>query len=285
MTNGPTGGGGGRWNRLVDHVPAIELRTDVPHSARMYDYYLGGKDNFPADRQAAEQALAAFPDLRTTASTNRAFLHRATRFLAAEAGIRQFLDIGTGIPTSPNLHEVAQAVAPECRVVYADNDPIVLAHARALLTSTSEGRTAYLDADLHEPEKILASAELRDTLDLTRPIALSLIAVLHFFPDDHEPHRIVRTLLDALPVGSYLTITHVTGDFAPEQIERLAATYRARGIPAQARSRSQVESFFAGLELVDPGITVLHRWRPDSPDEAGLTDAQVGGYGGVARKV
>ncbi|WP_322769516.1 SAM-dependent methyltransferase [Frankia sp. Cr1] len=281
-------------NDFLRQLEGTELLIDKPHSARMYDYYLGGKDNFPADRVAAEAVLRDFPQARTVAACNRKFLQRATRFLAAEAGIRQFVDIGAGIPTSPNLHEVAQQVAPDARVVYVDNDPLVLVHARALLTSGPEGATAYVDADLRDPEKILASLEvLRDTLDLTRPVALSLVAILHFVSDTDGPYDIVRTLLDALPAGSYLTLTHATGDFAPEEMERAASIYRARGISAQARSKVEVERFFGGLDLVDPGVVVAHRWRPDPPptDPAAdekkkieLTDVDVSCYAAVARR-
>ncbi|WP_438803228.1 SAM-dependent methyltransferase [Frankia gtarii] len=264
----------------------LALRTDQPHSARMYDYYLGGKDNFQADRDAAEQAIIAFPNARIAARQNRAFMTRATRFLAGEAGVRQFLDIGTGIPTSPNLHEVAQDIAPDTRVVYADNDPIVLTHARALLTSTPQGRTAYLDADLRDVERILTAPELRETLDLTRPVALSLIAVLPFLGDSDDPYGVVGRLVDVLPAGSYLTLSHSTADFDPA-IERIAATYRAQGITAQPRDHAQTERFFAGLELVEPGVRPLHRWRADGPAGTvgeGLTDAEVSVYAGVARK-
>ena len=191
--------------------------------------------------------------------------------------------ICTGIPTSPNLHEVAQAVAPECRVVYADNDPIVLAHARALLTGTPEGRIAYLDADLREAEKILNSAELRDTLDLTQPIALSLIAILPFIPDSDDPYGLVRRYLDALPSGSYLALTQVTLDFGSEGIRQGIEIYRQRGIPLTARTRAEVERFFDGLELVEPGVQLVHRWRTE-PAPDGPTDVQVSIYGAVARK-
>ncbi|WP_091284036.1 SAM-dependent methyltransferase [Parafrankia irregularis] len=244
---------------------------------------VGGKDNFPADRQAAEQALAVFPHARVSARQNRAFLHRVTRFLTRDAGVRQFLDIGTGIPTPPNLHEVAQSIAPDSRAVYADNDPIVLAHARALLTSAGGGRTAYLDADLREPEKILESAELRDTLDLTRPVALSVIALLHFIPDSDNPYGIIRRYLDSLPAGSYLALTHVTPDFAPDDVRRAVDVYREQGIPAAARTRSEVERFFNGLDPVKPGVQSVHRWRPDDTSRDDLTDAQVNVYGGLAR--
>jgi hypothetical protein len=272
----------------------VDLRMDVPHAARMYDWYLGGKDNFPADREAAGKVLAEFPPARTVAVSNRAFLRRATRFLAAEAGIRQFLDIGTGIPTPPNLHEVAQQVASESRIVYVDNDPIVLVHARALLTSRPEGATAYLDADLRDPGRILRSEEVRGTLDLTRPVGLSLIAILHFLPDDTDPYGLVATLLDALPSGSYLTISHATADFAGPLADEAAEVYRARGIPAQARSRAEVAGFFDGLDLVAPGVAVAHRWRPDEAgdraerpagrEDIPLTDVDVSCYAGVGRK-
>jgi hypothetical protein len=259
----------------------VDLRTDQAHAARAYDYYLGGKDNFPADREAAERSIAVFPSLPTVARQNRAFMTRATRYLAGEVGIRQFLDIGTGIPTSPNLHEVAQGIAPAARVVYADNDPIVLAHARALLTSTPEGRTAYLDVDLRDPANILDASGLRDTLDFTQPVALSLIAVLHFVEGD-APFGIVRRLVDELAPGSYLTLTHITADLDPN-FERVVETYHERGIPLECRSRADVELMFDGLELIDPGVQIVHRWRPD--DTEGLpTDAEVSVWGGVARK-
>jgi SAM-dependent methyltransferase len=246
----------------------------------MYDYYLGGKDNFPADREAAEQVLAAFPDGRIGAQQNRAFMHRAVRYLAGELGIGQFLDIGTGIPTRPNLHEVAQQIIPEARVVYADNDPIVLAHARALLTSNAAGRTAYLDVDLHDVEKILASDELAETIDLTKPVVLSLVAILHFFPDDQNPYGIVRRLLDPLPAGSHLIVTHATADHVPSMAQMTDA-YHSRGIPAQARSADELARFFEGLDMVEPGIQLVNRWRP-APDTP--TEMIVPAYGGVGRK-
>ncbi|OHV30246.1 methyltransferase [Parafrankia soli] len=272
-----------RWNRITDELNPVDLKTDQPHSARIYDYYLGGKDNFPADREAAEQALTVVPNGRVAARQNRAFMHRATRYLAAEVGIRQFLDIGTGIPTSPNLHETAQAIAADTRVVYADNDPIVLTHARALLTGTAEGRLAYLDADLAEPERILNSSELRDTLDLTRPVALSLISVVHFLPDSADPYSLVRRYLDELPSGSYLALTHLTADFAPDEIGRMAAVYGQRGVVVNPRSRAAVERFFDGLEPVEPGVQAVSRWRPQDVDDE-VTDAKVNMYGGLARK-
>src|SRR6266851_3764238 len=207
----------------------MEPRIDTakPHTARIYDYYLGGTDNFAADRRTAERALQSWPAVRSAVRENRAFLGRAVRFLVAEAGIRQFLDIGTGLPSANNVHEVAQGLVPSCRVVYVDNDPIVLAHARALLTSSPEGKTAYIQADLREPEKILDDRVTRQTLDFAQPIALMLVAVLHFVPDSDGPRRIVDTLLDALPSGSYFAASHVTPEHDPEGVGGLVRTYRA----------------------------------------------------------
>ncbi|WP_261575702.1 SAM-dependent methyltransferase [Frankia gtarii] len=271
------------WRSLAEEHPSIDLRTDRPHTARIYDYFLGGKDNFPADRVAAEQASAAFPNASLAARQNRAFMVRAIRHLAREAGIRQFLDIGTGIPTSPNVHEIAQAVTPQARVVYTDNDPIVLAHARALLASTPQGRTAYLDADLRDPQTILDAPELRETLDLSLPVALSMIAVFHFVADSDDPHGIIRHLVDALPSGSYLILTNGTTDYDPAT-QDLAVAYEKQGITVRLRNRTEVENLFGGLELIDPGVELVHRWRPAASDLPGLTDAQVSVYGGIARK-
>ncbi|WP_256790554.1 SAM-dependent methyltransferase, partial [Frankia sp. AvcI1] len=192
-----------------------DLNVDQAHTARIYDYFLDGKDNFPADREAAEEILAAEPGAKVMAWTNRAFLARTTRWLAGEVGVRQFLDVGTGIPTSPNLHEIAQGIAPEARVVYVDNDPIVLVHARALLTSTPQGRTAYLDADLRDPSMIINAAELRETLDLEKPVALSLNAILHFVVDDDDVAGIVAGLVAGLPTRSYLVLSHITPEMNP----------------------------------------------------------------------
>lgn len=265
----------------------VDLELDRAHSARMYDYYLGGTTNFPADREAAGRAMAVFPAVLAAARTNRQFMHRTTRHLAA-AGMRQFLDVGTGIPTSPNLHEIAQETAPDARVVYTDNDPIVLAHAQALLRSRPEGRTAYAQADVRDPKALLAHPVLRDTLDLDRPIALSLIAVLHFVPDGpgtSAAHEIVEHFKDALAPGSTLAVSHVTPDFAPEPVRRLADAYERSGTAAQARTREEVARFFDGWELLEPGVTVTRCWRPDpSRDLAGVTDAEAACYGAVARK-
>ncbi|MEU0807904.1 SAM-dependent methyltransferase [Streptomyces sp. NPDC005970] len=260
----------------------LNIDTTKPHSARMYDYYLGGKDHYQVDEEAAAHVMAVFPGVKTCARENRSFMHRATRWLAGEAGIRQFLDIGTGIPTAPNLHQVAQSVAPDARVVYADNDPIVLAYAQALLNGTPEGRTTYIQADVREPERILGAAELHETLDLSKPVALSMNALFHFIPDDDKPYDIVRQLVDPLPSGSYLILTHCTPDFAPETWERVIDVYRQGGIPAQVRSRNEVEVFFEGLELIEPGVAEPHLWRPDG--ERALDSADVSFWVGVARK-
>lgn len=263
-----------------------ELRVDVAHSARIYDYVLDGKTNYPPDRAAAELLMAAFPNTRSAARQNRAFLHRASRFLAEQCGIDQFLDVGTGIPTSPNLHEVVQAVRPASRVVYVDNDPIVLAHARALLTSSAAGRTAYLDADLTRPRDILTSSVLSETLDLSRPVALSLLAVLHFLPDTAQPGALIRQLVEELAAGSYLVISHATDDQSnPDDTERVVDLYGKQRIPIQMRSRAEVAALVpAGMELVEPGITLLHRWRPDGdPDQ--YTDRDAPLYGLIAQKL
>jgi hypothetical protein len=264
----------------------VDLRTDRPHPARVYDYLLGGKDNFPADRAAAAQGMQANPNSLIPPRENRAFLRRAVRYLAAEAGVSQFLDIGTGIPTSPNVHEVAQEVTPAARIVYVDNDPIVLVHARARLTSSPEGRTAYIDADLRDVDRILRSPQLLATLDLDQPVALLLIAIMHFIPDSDDPYGVARRLLDALPSGSYLALSHLTGDFDPEAWEGVAAVYRKSGVIMRVRSRPEIERFFDGLDLVEPGLVSLPHWRPDpATGEADRpTDAQVSVYGGVARK-
>jgi hypothetical protein len=261
-------------------TPPVDLHIEVAHTARMYDYFLGGKTNYPADREAAEAILAIYPQAPTTSRANRTFMTRVARHLAAELGVRQFLDIGTGIPTSPNLHDVVQAVTPGARVVYVDNDPIVLAHARALLTSDPAGRTAYIDADLRDPSAILSSDLLRATLDLSEPVALSLVAILHFIPDDAEAFDIVRSLMDRLPPGSYLTITHIAHDLDPA-LNTVAAAYRQRGIPMASRDHHQLLRLFAGYELLEPGVVPLDRWHPEV---TASPDVVIGGYGGVARK-
>ncbi|MCM6778246.1 SAM-dependent methyltransferase [Nocardia sp. CDC159] len=242
-----------------------DLQQQRPHSARMYDYFLGGKDNYQVDREYATQIQRVFPSVGVAARINRAFMHRATWYLASQVGIRQFLDIGAGIPTEPNLHQVAQQIAPDARVVYVDNDPLVMAFAQALLRGTPQGRTAYVHADAADPESILTAPQLRETLDLDQPVALSLIAVLHFLPDDRDPYKAVSTLLDALAPGSYLVISHLTVDFDPDTVHRVVEVFRDGGVPFQARTRKEIGRFFSGLELVEPGIGAPHRWRPIEP--------------------
>jgi hypothetical protein len=260
------------------------IDTATAHPARRYNYWLGGKDNFAADRQSADAIEAIFPGIRTAAVENRRFLHRAVRYLVRDAGIRQFLDIGTGLPTADNTHDVAQRHAPQSRIVYVDNDPLVLAHARALLTSDPRGATAYLDADLRDPGKILTDKTLTDTLDLTQPVALLLVAILHFLPDTQQAHGIVHTLTDALPAGSFLVITHATTDLLDPDTAR---TLDTTDIPGRgdftARTRTQVEHFLDGLDLVPPGLTVISDWRPD-PDTTAPQQQDVSVYGAVARK-
>ena len=265
---------------VADRAP-VDLRINEPHSARVYDYLLGGKDNFAADRAAADRALQANGNLREAARANRAFLRRVVRHLAKERGIHQFLDIGTGIPTSPNVHEIAQEIVPRARIVYVDNDPIVLAHARALLASSPEGRTAYLETDLRDVDRILGSPGLRQTLDLDQPVGLLLIAILHFIPDSDDPHGLVARLVDRLPAGSYLALSHLASDLNPEGWEVSVAIARSRGFPLNMRSRSEVERFFDGLDLVEPGVRALPDWRPE-PDSIGESERSA--YGGVARK-
>ena len=263
----------------MPHTPDISK----PHAARMYDYFLGGKDNFAVDRETADEALRAVPTIRTGARENRAFLARAVRYLVAEAGIRQFLDIGTGLPSASNVHEVAQSIAPECRVVYVDNDPVVLTHARALLASAPAGRVAYIGADLREPEKILADPAVAATLDFTRPLGLMLVGILHFLPDSERPGVIVRTLLDALAPGSYLTATHATAEYAPEAGPLAQNVYRNAGVPFQFRCADVfAELVLRGLELVDPGLVLVSDWRPAGDGPRPLA-SEVGWHGAVAR--
>ena len=260
-----------------------DINTDVAHPARVYDYWLGGKDNFPADRALAEHIMEAIPTMRTMAAANRAFLSRAVRCLAKEAGIRQFLDIGTGIPTSPNVHEVAQALAPDSRVVYVDNDPIVLAHARALLTSQEAGETSFIGADLRQPKSILDHPTLTSTLDLSQPVAVMLVAVLMYFRDTDNPNpfEMVATLLEAMPPGSYLAITHPTADFNAEAMGGAVAAAERSGVTLVPRNQAETEEFFAGLDVVDPGVTPVLSWRPDKPPD----DPRSAYYwAGIARK-
>ena len=274
---------GNDWNmRSVvpeDAVSSRKIDMTVPHIARIYDYWLGGKDNFEVDREAGRRAAEANPAMYEGVRGNRAFLARSVRYLAAEAGITQFLDLGTGIPAANNTHEVAHAVAPGSRVVYVDNDPIVLAHARALLTGV-HGETAYLDADITDTATLLEAAA--DTLNFSRPVGLMMIAVLHCVPDDDDPWGLVSELVAALPPGSYLALTHPGSDFHPE----VTAAMLGRLNPMMAqkltfRTREQVLRFFDGLDLVEPGMVRAPEWHPDSPEDA-ANPAEM--WGGVARK-
>ena len=263
--------------------PGID--TSRPHPARMYDYFLGGKNNFSADREAGDKVLTGMPTSRTFARENRAFLARAVRYLAGEAGVRQFLDIGTGLPAVNSVHEVAQALEPAARVLYADNDPLVLAHAQALLTSSAAGRTAYVQADLRDPAAILADPVTTDVLNFSRPVALILVAVLHFIPDDDNPAEIIRTLTEALPPGSYVVATHLTGEHDRAGMDAAGSAYRGAGVRGQARDSDEFARLaFAGLELVPPGVELVSEWRPEQTGAPRPAPAEVNCYGGVARK-
>ncbi|WP_021591858.1 MULTISPECIES: SAM-dependent methyltransferase [Actinomadura] len=255
-----------------------------PSSARVYDYLLGGKDNFAADRVAADRIAESFPAIRVGAQENRRFLLRGVRYLAAEAGIRQFLDVGTGIPTSPNVHEVVQAITPEARIAYVDNDPIVLVHARALMVSDPRGRVGYLDADLRDPGSIIGSRLVRDILDFDEPIALVLSAILHFIPDEQDPGGIVRAFVAALPPGSYVLATHVTPEHDP-RLRPASAGYRDDGVRTQARTAAEFERLVftdQGLDLVSPGVVLVSRWRRGADEPPAPTPAEVSAYGALA---
>lgn len=263
------------------HDRQSRLVTSRAHSARVYDYILGGKDHYSADIAAGDSMCQHWPALPVHMKENRRFMHRAGRYLA-ERGIRQFVDIGTGLPTSPNLHEVVQEVAPESHVVYVDNDPIVLAHARALLQSSPEGATAYVDADMHDPDAILESQEFRDLIDLKRPVGLMAIGIMHFIMPP-EDRRLIQRLLDPLPSGSYVAMTIGTADFAPEEVHRVAEEYRQQNMPMELRDLPTATSFFDGLELQEPGVTQVHLWRP-GPEQDGIDGSDIAMYGAVARK-
>jgi O-methyltransferase involved in polyketide biosynthesis len=258
-----------------------EIDTSVAHSARVWNYLLGGKDNFAADREAAEQAKALMPELVQSARADREFLGRAVRFLAGEAGIRQFLDIGTGLPTADNTHEVAQQSAPSSRVVYVDNDPIVLVHARALLDSHPDGATDYIEADLNEPDKILQAAAR--TLDFEQPIAIMLLGILNFVVDDERARAIVDRLLDAVPSGSYLTVSHPTTEVNGEAVKESMRMWNESGAaPITARTPQEIRRFFDHLELLEPGVVTCSQWRPD-PNRSDIQEP-VSEFGGVGRK-
>jgi S-adenosyl methyltransferase len=260
--------------------PSTKLDTRVPHSARIWNYWLGGKDNFAADRKAGEQIVNLVPDLVTSARADREFLGRAVRYLAGEAGVRQFLDIGTGIPTANNTHQVAQSVAPESRIVYVDNDPMVLAHARALLTSSPAGATDFIDADLREPDKILEIATR--TLDFEQPIAIMLLGIINFIIAGDEAAGIVHRLLDAVPSGSYLVMSHPTTEVNGEAMTEAVRFWNETGSAQMTlRTGAEVARFFDGLEVLEPGVVSCSRWRPAAGDSVTV---DVSHYGGVGRK-
>ena len=259
----------------------LPFDTSVAHQARVYDYMIGGKDNYAADRAAADASIKIWPDIALGAQANRAFLGRAVRYLAADAGIRQFLDIGTGIPTADNTHQVAQAIAPESRVVYVDYDPIVLAHARALLTSHQAGATEYIDADIRNTRSVLDQAS--QLLDFTKPVAVTMLALLHALPDSDDPYAIVAKLMDAVPPGSYLAISHAAADLLdPEILRRIKEAWHGK-MQQQIiwRTREQVARFFAGTDLVEPGLVRVEEWRPDPGADDGRKFA---GWAAVGRK-
>ncbi|GAB3961187.1 SAM-dependent methyltransferase [Actinoallomurus acanthiterrae] len=259
---------------------AERIDTSRPHSARVWDYWLGGKDNYEADRALGDQIAQTFPHVVTTTRADREFMHRSVAFLTETAGIRQFLDIGTGLPTAPNTHQVAQRIAPDTRVVYVDNDPVVLAHARALLASSSEGACAYLDADLREPGRILSEAA--DTLDFTRPVAITLMSLLHFINDYSDARFIVSRLLEAVPSGSYLALTHATDEIGGPAVKKAYEMWNANAVQrARPRTNAEVTALFDGLDIVEPGIVSPPSWRPPE-DAAGPWKVPL--WAGVARK-
>lgn len=268
---------------MTNDSPAPLIDTTVSHSARVWNYWLGGKDHYPVDREVGDRVGEMYPDIVQLARAARAFLTRAVLYLAGEAGIRQFLDIGTGLPTVSNTHEVAQSVAPESRVVYADNDPLVLAHARALLTSSPEGVTDYIDADLRDPGKILQDAAR--TLDFTEPIAITLIAILHHITDYDEARLIVNRLMEAVPSGSYLVISHSTNVIKGAASDEAVARWNKFGKPpVTLRTPGQIAHFFDGLELLEPGIVSTPRWRPNVADIGGDDPPEVDQFCAVGRK-
>jgi hypothetical protein len=258
----------------------LSFDISVAHPARVYNYWLGGKDNYEADRQAAEQVIAANPNVLPGVRANRAFLRRAVQYLVSEAGIRQFLDIGTGLPTAENTHEVAQAIAPECRVVYVDNDPIVLAHARALLTSTPEGVTSYVDADARDTARVLRGAA--EVLDLSQPVAVMALMVLQYIPDSDQPGQIVSRLMEAAAPGSYLTVSDTTRDIDADRVTTGTSRLNSRMGPTRLilRTREEIGGFLAGLELVEPGLVPLPQWH----GVAGPGEELIPAYAGMGRK-
>jgi hypothetical protein len=268
---------------VTNDAPGSLIDTTVSHSARVWNYWLGGKDHYPVDREVGDRVAEMYPDIVLLARAARAFLTRAVQYLAGEAGIRQFLDVGTGLPTVNNTHQVAQSIAPESRVVYADNDPLVLAHARALLTSSPEGATDYVDADLRDPAKILQEAAR--TLDFSKPVAITLIAILHHITDFDEARSIVTRLMKAVPSGSYLVISHSTNVIYGAVSDEAAGRWNKFGKPPVIlRSPEQIALFFDGLQVLEPGIVSTPRWRPDAADIGEASTRDVDQFCAVARK-
>lgn len=257
------------------------IELDRPSAARMYDYYLGGSHNFAIDRAAAEQAMAMWHDLPLIMQANRAFLRRAVRFLVAQ-GISQFLDIGSGIPTVGNVHEVAQQANPESRVVYVDIDPVAVAHSRAILADNP--RAAVVQGDARDPAHLLAQPEVQRLLDLRRPVAVLLIALLHFVPDDEDAYGLVRSVRDAIVPGSFIAISHASFEGRPEESESHTQLYSRTPTPMMMRSRRDIERFFDGLHLVEPGVVYLPLWRPESPDDVDDHPERFTGFAGIGRK-
>ncbi|MFE9452161.1 SAM-dependent methyltransferase [Streptomyces sp. NPDC006739] len=255
------------------------IDTSKPHPARMYDYFLGGKDNYPVDREAAEQFIKVAPEVRAGVRANRHFMHRAVRHVVAEGGVRQILDVGTGLPTEPNVHQIAHAIAPETRVVYVDNDPIVSSHSMALMDRAD---TSVVLADLRDPRAVLDHPEVRRAIDFGRPVAVLLVAVVHFLAAGDDPYAVVATLRDALPAGSYLVLSHATGDVHDDHREDAAAVYNAATASLNLRTHAEVLDFFGDFTLVDPGLVKVTDWRPEQPAPRGTPP--IGIYGGVARK-
>ncbi|WP_367321508.1 SAM-dependent methyltransferase [Streptomyces sp. HUAS ZL42] len=267
----PSGGNGAQ---------SFEIDTSKPHPARMYDYFLGGKDNYEVDQVAAEKFIEAAPEVRLAVRANRNFLHRAVRHVVAEGGIRQILDIGTGLPTEPNVHQIARAIAPETRIAYVDNDPIVSVHSMALMSDEAE--TSVVLADLRDPRAVLDHPDVRKAIDFDQPLALLLVAVLHFITDAEDPDGILATLRDALPTGSYLVLSHATVDIHDNDREDAVKVYNSATATLNPRPRGRVLDFFGDFTLVDPGLVLVPDWRPEEAPEPGTPP--IGIYGGVARK-
>lgn len=256
------------------------IDTSKPHPARMYDYFLGGKDHYEVDQEAAERFIQAAPEVRLAVRANRRFMHRAVRHVVAEGGVRQILDIGTGLPTEPNVHQIARAIAPDTRVAYVDNDPIVSTHSRSLLDD--DEHTSVVLADLRDPRAVLDHPDVRRVIDFDEPVALLLVAVLHFVTDEEDPDGVVATLLEALPTGSHLVLSHATVDIHDDAREDAVNVYRNATATMNPRSRARVLSFFGDLTLTEPGLVLVPDWRPDEPEPHDAPP--IGIYGGVGRK-